>query len=135
MLRTLDVYCAKISSRLHRKPMSGTQAARVLFAEDGMASNNPFIPSLIKEVGIYPPGSYVKLLNSETVIVHKRSRSINEPLGISLINAMGMPFAEAIRRDTLREMFKIKGDVARDQILIIVNSQKIWAEETLRRYG
>ena len=32
LLRTMDVYCAKISPRMHRKPMSGTPAERVLFS-------------------------------------------------------------------------------------------------------
>ena len=135
LLRTLDVFCAKISPRLHRKPMSGTQAARVLFSEEGMASNNPFIPSLIKEIGVYPPGSFVKLVNSETAIVHKRGASTNSPLVISLINSKGIPLAEPIRRDTSNDSCKIKCEVPRDLILITVNPERIWSESPIHRYG
>lgn len=128
LLRTLDVYCAKISPRMHRKPMSGTQAERVLFSETGMASDNPYIPSLIKEIGVYPPGTFVKLINGETAIVHKRSTSINTPQVMSLINSKGIPLIEPIRRDTSREEYKIVHDVPRDSILITINPAKIWTE-------
>ena len=135
LLRTLDVFCAKISPRLHRKPMSGTQAARVLFSEKGMASDNPFIPSLIKEIGVHPPGSFVKLINSETAIVHKRGSGTNTPHVLSLINPKGVPLAEPIRRDTSNELFKIKSEVPREQILISVNPERIWVESPIHRYG
>lgn len=128
LLKTMDVYCAKISPRMHRKPMSGTQAERILFSETGMASNNPFIPTLIKEIGIYPPGTFVKLINGETAIVHKRSTSINTPQVMSLINAHGIPLIEPIRRDTSREGYKIVSDVPRDTIMITINPAKIWTE-------
>ena len=135
LLRTLDVFCAKISPRLHRKPMSGTQAARVLFSEKGMASDNPFIPSLIKEIGVHPPGSFVKLINSETAIVHKRGSGTNTPHVLSLINPKGVPLAEPIRRDTSNALFKIKSEVPREQILITVNPERIWTESPIQRYG
>ena len=128
LLRTMDVYCAKISPRMHRKPMSGTQAERILFAEAGMASDNPFIPTLIKEIGIYPPGTFVKLINGETAIVHKRSTSINTPQVMALINAHGIPLIEPIRRDTSREACKIVGDVPRESIMITINPARIWTE-------
>lgn len=128
LLKTMDVYCAKISPRMHRKPMSGTQAERILFSETGMSAENPYIPTLIKEIGIYPPGTFVKLINGETGIVHRRSASINTPVVMSLINANGTPLIEPIRRDTSKETFKIVSDVPRDAIMITVNPAKIWSE-------
>ncbi len=128
LLRTLDVYCAKISPRMHRKPMSGTQAERILFTDAGTTSDNPFIPALIKEIGIYPPGTFVKLANGEIAIVHKRSASINAPQVLSLINDKGDPLIEPIRRDTSREMYKIAKDVLRETILININPAKIWTD-------
>lgn len=135
LLRTLDVFCAKISPRLHRQPMSGTQAARVLFSEAGMASNNPFIPSLIKEIGVYPPGSFVKLNNSETAIVYKRTSSIKAPLVISLVNPLGIPLVEPIRRDTSNDRYKISSEVPRDLIRFKINPERIWAEGPVLRFG
>ena len=126
LLRTIDVFCAKISPRMHRKPMSGTQAERVLFSEAGMASENPFIPTLIKEIGVYPPGTFVKLANGETAVVLKRSQNIATPHVLSLINSKGDPLIEPIRRDTSRDGLKITGDVPRESILINVNPARIW---------
>ena len=94
LLRTTDVFSAKVSPRRHRRPMSGPQAARVLFTDPGMASENPFIAVLIKEIGIYPPGSYVKLANGETGIVHRRSENAHTPVVLSLTNSKGTPGGE-----------------------------------------
>jgi HD-GYP domain-containing protein (c-di-GMP phosphodiesterase class II) len=128
LLRTLDLYCAKISPRMHRKPMSGTQAERVLFTDTGTSSDNIFIPALIKEIGNYPPGSFVKLVNGEIAVVYKRSASIDMPQVLSLINDKGDPLIEPIRRDTSREQFKIVKDVLRETILININPAKIWSD-------
>jgi HD-GYP domain-containing protein (c-di-GMP phosphodiesterase class II) len=127
LLRTLDVFCAKISARMHRKPLSGTQAERVLFKEAEVSGNNPFIPTLIKEIGIYPPGTFVKLLNGETAIVLKRSSAANAPHVLSLLNGKGEALIEPVRRDTSRDNYKIAGDVQRDAVTIKLDPAKIWS--------
>lgn len=93
-----------------------------------MGSETPYIPTLIKEIGVYPPGSFVKLINGEIAIVFKRSQNIATPLVLSLISSKGEPLIEPIRRDTSRDGHKINGDVPRESILINVNPAKIWSE-------
>lgn len=139
LLRTLDVYCAKISPRMHRKPMTGTQAERMIFTDAEMACDNPFIPTLIKEIGVYPPGTFVRLLNGEIAIVHKRSGSIKTPQVLSLINAKGEPLIEPIRRDTSRDGYTVSNDVPREAILISINPARFWQERSgiaeMRHWG
>jgi HD-GYP domain-containing protein (c-di-GMP phosphodiesterase class II) len=126
LLRTADVFSAKISPRQNRKQMSGAQAARVLFTDPGMTTANPFIAVLIKEVGIYPPGSFVRLATGETGIVYKRSGNAHTPVVLSLTNSRGTPEARPIRRDTSREEFKIMSIVPRENIMIRINPVSIW---------
>ncbi|MFA7281872.1 MAG: HD domain-containing phosphohydrolase [Sterolibacterium sp.] len=126
LLRTADVFSAKISPRKNRKQMNGAQAARVLFTDPGMTTDNPFIAVLIKEVGIYPPGSVVKLANGEVGIVFKRSSNAHTPLVLSLTNSRGTPEQKPIRRDTARQEFKIQSVIPRDSINLRINPASVW---------
>jgi len=126
LLRTVDVFSAKVSPRASRKSMSGAQALRVLFTDPGMTTANPFVTVLIKEVGIYPPGSFVKLANGEIGIVYKRSANAHTPLVLSLTNTQGTPEAKPIRRDTSREEFKVISIVPRENVKIRIDPVGIW---------
>ncbi|MFA7269550.1 MAG: HD domain-containing phosphohydrolase [Sterolibacterium sp.] len=127
LLRTADVFSAKVSPRKNRKQMNGAQAARVLFTDPGMTAANPFIAVLIKEVGIYPPGSLVKLANGETGIVFKRSSNAHTPVVLSLTNSKGTPELKPIRRDTSRPEFKIQSVLPRDGVNLRINPASLWA--------
>lgn len=126
LLRTTDVFSAKVSPRMNRKQMNGAQAARVLFTDPGMTTANPFIAVLIKEVGIYPPGSFVKLANGEIAVVYKSSNSAHTPVVLSLTNSKGTPELKPLRRDTSREEFNIKSVIPRDQVNLRINPSSIW---------
>lgn len=128
LLHTADVFTAKVSPRAYRKPMTGIQASRILFTEADMTTNNPFIAALIKEVGIYLPGSFVKLANGEIAVVYKRTASAHTPLVLSLINSQGAPLLDPVRRDTSHEEFKVLAAVTRENILVNFDPAKIWKE-------
>ena len=127
LLRTTDVFSAKVSPRKNRKQMNGAQASRVLFTDPGMTIANPFIAVLIKEIGIYPPGSLVKLANGETGIVFKRSSNAHTPVVLSLTNSKGTPELKPIRRDTSRQEFKILSVIPRDSLKLRINPASLWA--------
>ena len=126
LMRTTDVFGAKVSPRMNRKQMNGAQASRVLFTDPGMTTANPFIAVLIKEVGIYPPGSFVKLANGEMGVVFKRSNSAHTPVVLSLTNSKGTPELKPMRRDTSREEYTIKSVIPRDQVNLRINPASVW---------
>lgn len=126
LLRTADVFSAKVSPRTTRRQMNGAQASRVLFTDPGMTTANPFIAVLIKEVGIYPPGSFVRLATGETGIVYKRSGNAHTPIVLSLTNSRGTPEAKPIRRDTSNEEYKIMSVIPRENIMIRINPESLW---------
>lgn len=126
LLRITDVFSAKMSPRVNRKQMSGAEASRVLFTDPGMRTDNPFIAALIKEVGIYPPGSFVKLANGEMAVVYRRSNSAHTPVVLSLTNSKGTPELKPIRRDTSREEFNIRSVIPREQVNLRINPASLW---------
>lgn len=125
LIRTADVFAAKVAGRASRKPMALNDAAKMLFVHES-ARQNRIVGLLIKELGIYPPGTIVELANEETAVVVKRGASAKTPMVYSLINAKGFPMLDTVRRDTEREEFAISRVVPRDNFKIAIDVNKIW---------
>lgn len=110
-----DVYLAKISARTYRPALPAHVAARELFVKCGGAQN-PYATALIKEIGIYPPGSGVKLANGDTAVVVRRGEQAHMPQVQSLIAADGRPYPSALPRDTSLSPFKVVDAIPRGQV-------------------
>ncbi len=79
MLRLLDVFCAKISGRSYRRAMLPAQAARELMAQEARRCG-PLVEALVATVGLYLPGSWVRLANGEVAMVKARGADLRTPL-------------------------------------------------------
>lgn len=126
LLRTVDIYCAKVSPRAHRKSMLASEASRLMFTAEGRHENNPYPACLIKQVGIYPPGSFVKLGNGETGVVYKRGENANTPVVYSLINETGHGIAIPIKRDTSLSPFHVLAVIPRCNMMLKFDPRVIW---------
>lgn len=126
ILHHCDVYLAKLAPRHTRPALPVNEAARSFFIQKGGAIN-PIAAALVREMGMYPPGSYVKLVNGEVAIVVRRGERADTPLVYSLTNSQGMPFAEALRRDTRNERFKVHGPVAPANVLVRIDRGRLFS--------
>ena len=123
LLHLADVFVARISPRANRGGLSPLTALRNLYLE-----NDPVTQQLgelmVKTLGLYPPGSYVRLRNGETAVVVRRGRRANEPEALAIVNPQGLPIAVPATRDTgsaahavvstvLAETVKVRLDPAR----------------------
>ena len=97
MLRFVDTFLAKHSPRLGRGAQPSQKAARDLFTDSG---GDPLAGLIIKEFGIYPPGTYVKLASGEVAVVTLRGAAANTPIVMAITNKNGDPLALPSRRDT-----------------------------------
>lgn len=110
LLRRVDSFTAQISRRASRLPMSPVQAARdACLTDKGMPDE--IGGALLKAMGLYPPGSYVELVNGETAIVLARGRQANQPVVASLVAPGGTPLGEPTLRETMDRRFAVKGAV------------------------
>lgn len=125
LIRVLDIFCAKISPRAYRQAMQPPVAAREIFVQEREACGT-LVEALIKEIGLYMPGSFVRLVNDETAVVVKRGAALNTPRVASLTRADGMPFLEAAKRDTARPEFAIKSVVPREKVIHTLNLSRLW---------
>jgi len=124
MLRFVDIFLAKHAGRADRSPVPPQQAARDLY----MASaGHPVAAMLIKEMGIFPPGSFVRLACGEVAIVVRRGAHASMPLVCAIASAQGDPLATPRRRDTAQPEFAITGSLADKAVKVVVEAERLYA--------
>ncbi len=123
MVRFIDSFMAKHSPRAGRKPLPAQQAARELFLQ---SSRDPLASLLIKELGIYPPGCYVKLASGEIAVVTHRGASAKTPIVAALTNRSGDALGQPIPRDTSRPGHGIVGTVPDQAVKLQVSAEDLY---------
>ena len=72
IIAMVDTYLALTMPRAYRQPIMPKQAIQSLY-QIATKENNRVAVELIKQLGVYPPGSLVKLKNDEVAVVLKRN--------------------------------------------------------------
>ena len=103
-----EVYTARIDNRAHRKPVLAREAL-AHFQNDEDPRIKGLLLNFAKSIGIYPPGTWVKLANGETAIVVKRQKNSPIPLVRALFDANRIPYMGPVRRDTTNSDYKVIG--------------------------
>ena len=81
--------------------------------------------ALIEAVGIYQPGSFVRLANEKIGVVVKRGFNTATPKVAVLINRNGMPIVEPTVRDTSLADFKVVASVPHHDVRVQINLERI----------
>lgn len=117
LIHYVDVYLAKLSARATRPALNTQVAAQRLFLSTGGAAN-PFSAAIVKEMGIYPPGTFVKLANGETAVVVRSGESVHTPMACALTFPDGRAHHQQEPRDTGNPLYKIVSTVPRNNVLL-----------------
>ena len=125
LLRLTDQFTAKHSARATRPALPAQVAARQLFIEN---PGDPLAALLIKEFGIYPPGSLVRLVSGELGIVVRRGRSANAPVVATLTTPQGRALGAPALRDTSRAQFAIASSVPEPASRVRLAAQTFFPE-------
>lgn len=73
-----DIYAAATRSRAYRDEILSKQVMQEIFNERGKKVSEHLTRVFVSFIGIYPPGTYVKLKNHEMGIVHSMGDKMNE---------------------------------------------------------
>lgn len=113
-LAIVDIYSAMARPRLHRgnKSQSPMIALRNLFAGKEAAIDNQLLQMLIKEIGLAPPGSLVRLANGEIAVVKHRTSNLNDTQVFSVYNPRGLPLTTPVARSTKNPEYAMASAVA-----------------------
>lgn len=97
LVRRADVYTSKLSARSTRDALAADAAGRAMFMQD---PGHPMTQALVKEFGIYPPGSHVRLASGALAIVVGRGPTITAPLVACLTGPDGQALPAPRRQAT-----------------------------------
>lgn len=115
ILGTIDRYAAMISPRKSRAGRSATDSVRAIVGQE-IDQRDEVSYTLVRSVGLCPPGTFVKLDNGETAIVLRRSDKANHPLVASVLDSAGAHRAQPSLYQTASGKPRIQSALARSAV-------------------
>lgn len=126
LMQRADIFGARIAPRINRDPMSVTSAMQASYYDETKSMDEAGA-ALVKALGIYPPGAWVKLATGEIGVVVRRGASAATPKVAVLLNKNGMATGEPISRDTAVPNWKIVSPVAHKEVRVRLPLEKLLA--------
>ncbi len=97
LLNRADAFTARFSARVVRPPQPADLAVRQFFASD---AKSPMTAAIVKEFGLYPPGTSVRLKSGELGLVMRRGETASTPVVAVVTTRQGDALVNPVRRDT-----------------------------------
>lgn len=94
-----DRYAAMITGRYYRPGKTPNECLKNLFRVKGNEYDETLSLAFIKSLGIFPPGSFVRLENGDIAVVTKRPENGMWPLAMSIITPRGGAYRKPVQRD------------------------------------
>ncbi|MDD5029733.1 MAG: hypothetical protein PHH58_09560 [Rhodoferax sp.] len=126
LIQRVDMFAARLSPRVARSPEAPGAAMQSCYFDENRQIDEAGA-ALIKAVGIYSPGTYVKLATQEIAVVIRRGKNTTMPQVAVLINRHGMPTGEPIARDTRLADYRIVASVPFRDIKVNLSLERILA--------
>ena len=117
LLRLSDLFVARISPRSTRRGLWPKVVVGNLYLE-AQASASPLGACFVRQLGMYPPGTLVRLKNGEAALVVRRGAKVNAPLVLAVAGPDDMPLHAPVKRDTLLPLYAITAPVAPEDLRI-----------------
>jgi len=95
----------------------------------GKASDPMLAAYFVKEIGTYPPGSFVRLQNGEIGVVSHRGATPTTPVVHAILAPRGAPLSFPIKRETTRQLHEIREAVSPDTANFRFGLHQIWGSE------
>jgi HD-GYP domain-containing protein (c-di-GMP phosphodiesterase class II) len=111
-----DRYCARVSERSYRPTMTAHAALRDMLMEARTTLDTNLVSLVIRELGIYPIGTYVRMINGEVGVVARRGLQSTTPHVESVLGPRGAPLEVFLQRDTRNELHAIREVLSNAQV-------------------
>lgn len=124
LLRMADLFVARISPRRSRRGLAPNLAVGNIYIE-AQETSSQLGAIFVKQLGMYPPGTYVKLKSEETALVVRRGQRVNTPLAVAIADEQGMPLSVPSKRDTQLPIYSVQSPVAPEEVKIRVDTSRL----------
>jgi HD-GYP domain-containing protein (c-di-GMP phosphodiesterase class II) len=126
LIQRADMFAARLAPRASRLPDSPARAMQASYFDENRQIDETGA-ALIKAMGIYSPGSFVRLATDEIAVVIKRGANTTTPRVAVLVNRSGLPVGEPIVRDTSKPEFRIAAGVPLRDVKVQLNLDRLLA--------
>jgi HD-GYP domain-containing protein (c-di-GMP phosphodiesterase class II) len=124
LMQRADMFAARLAPRASRQPTAPATAMQAIYFDEERQIDEAGA-ALIKAVGIYQPGSFVRLATNEIAVVIRRGGNTTTPRVAILVNRQGMPTGEHVMRDTSQRDFRIVASVAHREVKVKINLDRL----------
>jgi HD-GYP domain-containing protein (c-di-GMP phosphodiesterase class II) len=131
LLLLADVYCARVSHRHYRPAMTPNVALRWLFLNEGMTVEQDLTAMFIKTLGVYPPGTGVRLHNGSIAVVTHRGANGHTPKVSSITTHDGLRISTPIRRRGDDLGHAVAEVVDLDELELSVSMEALWGSDAI----
>jgi ribosomal protein S16 len=118
------MFAAQLAPRASRLPIAPAAAMQACYFDEDKQVDEAGA-ALIKAVGIYQPGTFVRLATDEVAVVIKRGANTTTPRVAVLVNRSGMPTVEPTIRETSLRDHRIVASVAHRDVKVTINLEKL----------
>ena len=124
LIQRADMFAARLAPRASRRSASSAAAMRACYFDENHQIDEAGA-ALIKAVGVYSPGSLVRLANNETGIVVRRGANTTTPRVAILLNRDGIATGEHVVRDTSQRELRIVASVPQGECKVQINLDRL----------
>ncbi|MBI3776056.1 MAG: HD domain-containing protein [Gammaproteobacteria bacterium] len=128
MISLADTYSAMVTPRAYRVELQAKEALKEIFLRRGKEIDESLAHVFIKELGIYPPGAWVRLENGEIAVVIRRGKNATNPIVQSIISPRGGAYTTPHRHSCEQQMYQIK-EVVRNEKNCAFSVRTLWGYE------
>jgi HD-GYP domain-containing protein (c-di-GMP phosphodiesterase class II) len=126
LLQRADKFAAHLAPRSSRRPDTAAAAMQAVYFDEERAVDEAGA-ALIKAVGVYSPGSLVRLANQEIGVVVRRGANTTMPRVAILVNRDGIGMGEHPIRDTSMRECRILSGVAPGECRVHIQLDRMLA--------
>jgi hypothetical protein len=124
LLQRIDVFTAKLSRRKTRPGSSATVAARdACLDPSGLPDATG--ATMLRVLGLYPPGSFVRLASGEVAVVIRRGDKAHTPVVASVRRGDGGTINPPTVRDTSNLIHAVRRSLSADEVKIRLDHERV----------
>lgn len=126
LLAVADSYAAMIVDHAYRRAAPGNGALKEIYLQRGKKMDAEMADTLVKVVGVFPPGSYVRLANGEVAVVTRPGATPTTPAVVSFVNPRGLSMNPGTKRDCTQVQFAIKEALIKSKVDASLNNKAMF---------
>ncbi len=131
VLAVADAYAALVTTQAHRPAQTANATFKTIYTQRGKQFDSQMTDTLIKVMGVFPPGCYVKLANGEIAVVARHGPTPTAPIVYSFINPRGLAVNVYAKRECVHAEFAVKEVLIKSKVNVTLNQKpKIWGYKT-----